>query len=111
MTDYKRLTIRHPHSDYIGITETKQLPDNEQTRKVLDRLAELEDKIGNGEITKVKHGKWIANEHTSRSEARGRMTHYATYKCSVCGKWNGRKKQRYCPNCGAKMDLEELDND
>lgn len=50
MSDYKRLTIRHPHSDYIGITETKQLPDSEQSRKVLARLAELEDKIENGTL-------------------------------------------------------------
>ena len=62
-----------------------------------------------GSCNQTKQGKWIANEHTSRSEARGRMTHYATYQCSVCGKWNGRKKQKYCPNCGAKMDLEVED--
>ena len=30
------------------------------------------------------------------------------YKCSECGKWQiGISK--FCPNCGAKMDLEEED--
>lgn len=53
MSDYKRLTIRHPHSDYIGITETKQLPDSEQSRKVLARLAELEDMIEQNVLIKL----------------------------------------------------------
>ena len=51
---------------------------------------------------KQSEGEWVANPHISISK-RGRTIHYATLKCSVCGKWNGRKKQKYCPNCGAKM--------
>lgn len=39
-----RLTVRHPNG-YITINETKQLQDNEQSKKVLNRLAEIEDKI------------------------------------------------------------------
>lgn len=54
---------------------------------------------------KQSEGEWVANPHISISK-RGRTIHYATYKCSVCGKWNGRKKQKYCPNCGAKMKGE-----
>lgn len=47
---YERLTIRHPHpyEDFITINETKQLPDTEQSRKVLNRLCEVEDKICEG---------------------------------------------------------------
>ena len=51
---------------------------------------------------KQSEGEWIAKERISTSK-RGRTIHYATYKCSVCGKWNGRKKQKYCPDCGVKM--------
>ena len=50
---YKRLTVRHPNSDYISITETKQLQINEQSKKVLNRLAELEDKIENGTLIEL----------------------------------------------------------
>ena len=52
---YERITIRHPHphEDFITINETKQLPDTEQSRKVLNRLCELEDKIEQGKIAEL----------------------------------------------------------
>ena len=53
-------------------------------------------------ITEVLHGEWVTKDCISISK-RGRTIHYSTYKCSVCGKWHGRHKQNYCPNCGAKM--------
>ena len=57
------------------------------------------------DVQEVKHGKWTIH-------------HEGTYKrakcyCSVCGKSNGiggiisNQKKPYCPNCGAKMDLED----
>ena len=54
----------------------------------------------------VKHGRWI---HLEQSE-------YATIsgKCTCCG-WEAHyyeddvANMPYCPNCGAKMDLEEQD--
>lgn len=51
----ERLTIRHPHpyEDFITINETKQLPDTEQSRKVLSRLCDLEDKIEQGKIVEL----------------------------------------------------------
>lgn len=35
------------------------------------------------------------------------------YKCSVCGVYSpdGTDLHNYCPNCGAKMDGKEADND
>lgn len=60
-------------------------------------------------IQEIKHGKWA-------------IRYEGTYKrakcyCSVCGKSNGiggiisNQKKPYCPNCGAKMDLEENENE
>lgn len=107
MFDYKRLTDEELY-DFLSRVFVQLNPTlTQQMMSCAKELLEYRSKIENGELAEAKHGKWIANEHTSRSETRGRMTHYATYKCSVCGKWNGRKKQKYCPNCGAKMDLEE----
>lgn len=48
----------------------------------------------------VRHGHWIGKP----------IAGYSTVRCSVCrsvfsennGKWN------YCPVCGAKMDLDEV---
>lgn len=59
----------------------------------------------------VKHGRWLSLTECAN----------AGVYCSVCNKkvykedyaWcNRRNKMRsnYCPNCGAKMDLEEMDN-
>ena len=60
----------------------------------------LIDKIPAADVTPVKHGKWI-----------GGTFNYFRY-CSECNKaehyiniLNGQRK--YCPNCGARMDLEE----
>ena len=55
------------------------------------------------DVVEVKHGRWVEKDCVSKSN-RGRVIHYVTNKCSVCGKWNGRHKHNYCPNCGAKMD-------
>lgn len=51
---------------------------------------------------KQSEGEWVAKRHISVSK-RNRTIHYETYKCSVCGTWNGRCRQNFCPNCGAKM--------
>lgn len=44
----------------------------------------------------VRYGEWIADD-------------YAYNRCSVCGwEWDDREYVTpYCPNCGAKMDLED----
>ena len=57
----------------------------------------------------VTCGKWIK---TYRKNIWGNLTFVLA--CSACGKYTvGNKgitiKSRYCPNCGAKMDLEELE--
>ena len=53
----------------------------------------------------VKHGKWIENEGFDGD---------CYYTCSVCHcDWTTidgtptENNMRYCPECGAKMDLEE----
>lgn len=59
-----------------------------------------------GEYIKVKHGKWMPVD----PDTRGCTLRFA---CSVCDNFttyyeNAHKcDYDYCPNCGAKMDLEE----
>ena len=54
----------------------------------------IEDALYNGTLKVYKlpsterHGKWI------------------DLHCSVCGKIGWMDEDNYCPNCGAKMDLE-----
>ena len=67
---------------------------------------ECRDLISNGEIQRMKHGRWIKNEDRSG------------WHCSCCGKDNlyaypyAENNERelqdfYCPNCGADMRGEE----
>lgn len=43
----------------------------------------------------VVHGHWVYD-------------HWCEFKCSNCGEWSNSKpykgREKYCPNCGAKMD-------
>ena len=55
------------------------------------------------DVAEVKHGEWIEVNHTGTNR---RHIKYTTKKCSVCGYYNGRRKTKHCPNCGAKMDGE-----
>ena len=66
------------------------------------KIANLEDKIENGELVEVVHGEWLDAQYTYFGAKR--------YECSVCrddefwGKRYIEIKENYCPNCGAKMD-------
>lgn len=73
---------------------------------VLDRIAEAYSKhnelvpmwlhIGDipyADVFEVRHGHWIND------------TGYAGWTCSECGDHEGNKMDKYCHNCGARMDL------
>lgn len=59
--------------------------------------------IANGVMIK-KYGRWI-DEVELRPELYGWVP-LNSVVCSLCNKSNGRETL-FCPNCGAKMDLEE----
>lgn len=59
------------------------------------------------DVVEVKHGKW-------KDQYQG-MYANQLYKCSVCGETAFHDDERwfltiFCPNCGAKMDVERKDN-
>lgn len=65
--------------------------------------------IPSADAVEVKHGKWSHDYIKDGME----YSDWFNLHCSVCGqmqfstfgKWN------YCPNCGAKMDEEEQENE
>lgn len=59
--------------------------------------------IANG-VTVQKHGRWIVLDECSNAGAYCSVCHKKVYK-ECYG--NCKMKSTYCPNCGAKMDLEE----
>ena len=54
------------------------------------------------DVQEVRHGRWIGYPSITISQKR-RTVQSIIYKCSCCGKSNGRAKSPYCKNCGAKM--------
>ena len=64
---------------------------------------EWRDNDGNAiEIYRVRHGRWEYEGPTINT--------YGMVKCTVCNWWTIEPSvsavYHYCPNCGAKMDLE-----
>lgn len=72
-----------------------------------DMLLEVEDAPA-ADVEPVRHGRWV--DYMVRD-----------WRCSECGQkiikvrnvdgYCYNDKPNYCPNCGAKMDLEEENND
>ena len=61
------------------------------------------------DVAPVRHGRWdkIPNSYLSVATKNGSYSGSAT-SCSVCKEINPNAyKTNYCPNCGAKMDLED----
>lgn len=62
------------------------------TWKKADLLKAIKD-APSVDVAPVRHGRWVAN-----------LPNPNYGRCSVC-KEPGNVWQKYCPNCGAKMDL------
>ena len=84
-------------------------PTNEYTRgcnEVCDWAIKTIKNIPTADVQEVRHGKWIGYPSISISKRR-RTVQSMIYKCSCCGKSNGRAKSPYCKNCGSKMCGDE----
>lgn len=57
--------------------------------------------LANADLKPERHGKWI--EYTYRSHCNNEKKD--RYRCSICHHIE-KFPTAYCPNCGAKMDLE-----
>jgi rubrerythrin len=60
------------------------------------RLQELENKVEDGVLVEVRHGKWQKVNDK-----------YPRYVCTVCNHLFNNKNYNYCPKCGAKMKVED----
>ncbi len=65
-----------------------------------DDLAEIIEDIPAADVVPVVHGQWVRN--------RGPYGQIRLY-CSACNEHSGLQKEKsYCPNCGARMDGEVI---
>lgn len=58
------------------------------------------DKMPTIEAEPIRHGKWIESEKSDFN-----------WECSECGYGLTDNKLTYCYDCGAKMDLDEVNNE
>ena len=65
-------------------------------------------KIQAADVSPVRHGRWVNEQMIV-----GGFAETWACDCSVCGRTQREPlwKPNYCPNCGAKMDLEEDDHE
>jgi rubrerythrin len=58
------------------------------------------------DAVEVVHGRWVGSGQWNHKPYRMKNKEkWQTYLCSECGHSNGRRfNDKYCPNCGAKMD-------
>ena len=62
------------------------------------RARDIADEPPTVDAVPVRHGKW----ENSRPDA----PMFGFYYCSLCGRKRTSPQDRYCPNCGARMDEE-----
>lgn len=80
--------------DLMDMAHNELMPD--YFRQMCMSMAERVSKEPTIEAEPVRHGYWIAQD-----EGRTR------YMCSECKSKNHGGYEKYCPNCGARMDKEE----
>ena len=64
--------------------------------------------VSREQVEKVWRGEWGEEPYSTKSE-RNRIIHSKKCICSVCNKSNGRKKENFCPSCGAPMTDEAVE--
>ena len=65
-------------------------------------------KIQAANVATVRHGRWIEYTKVVIPEPYNKWEQ--AWKCSECGFDDGFVAYNFCPNCGARMDLEVTDN-
>ena len=90
-------------SDYIS--REAAIADFEQCNRenpvwTPQRVKTLLMRIPAADVEPVRHGRWIVPPPPDAYT-------YCKVVCSECHKVAGKHKTVYCPNCGAKMELED----
>ena len=70
---------------------------------IADIICAIDDEP-TADVEEVKRGRWIID----RKFGNDVMSDEQMVICSVCGKGIFYGKQNYCPNCGSRMDLDEV---
>ncbi len=86
----------HCDPDVLLMTARK----NEELMKT---LSEIREKIDNGELAEVRHGRWVFKSVLRYNHQLQRYARTLIMRCSACDTEN-HSKTKHCPECGARMD-------
>ena len=97
MTDREKLAALLEAAEDAYLDKLCEIPlSPERVNLVRDAYGFYADYLIAKDVTVQKHGRWYQAGFTSR-----------LVECSVCEDWFFRVADaKYCPNCGAKMDLK-----
>ena len=70
-----------------------------------EKAAQMLEKLPAADVAPVVHGCWIEYTKVIIPEPYNKWEQ--AWKCSECGFDDGFVAYNFCPNCGARMDLEE----
>ena len=87
------------HDEYISREAALTALQDSDLFNTTERQLRAIRELPAADVAEVVHGRWIWNEE-------GEIDWEQFYRCSNCGDkeyW----ESNFCPNCGAKMDLEE----
>lgn len=103
-TPYGQATYHYdmePYWDMFYCKEIECAPewDGHTPAQAIERIGKLEP---------VRHGRWETKVYTTGDGLDDWGITHREEVCSECGEWQ-IGISNYCPNCGAKMDLEEKD--
>lgn len=90
-------------ADYISREAAKQILSTLLVKDAAECACNLIDSVLPADVESVRHGRW--------GKTQGGFWEFAP--CSLCGEKTPTVgiAPNYCPNCGAKMDLEDEIND
>ena len=77
----------------------------DMTETEYDILCKELDRVPAADVAPVVHGRWIEYTKVIIPEPYNKWEQ--AWKCSECGFNDGSVAYNFCPNCGARMDLEE----
>lgn len=90
---------------YINVDVARRIIDSPRSKEqMLMVLSQAEP----ADVVNVVHGEWVKDEEKSKKLIE------SIYICSACHNfeaWGETEKYNYCPNCGAKMDLKEVEDE
>ena len=61
-------------------------------------LADIVNKFPAANAVEVRHGNWVGIDDFP----------HETWECDRCGRIIEGDRENYCPNCGSRMDLDEV---